>query len=122
MKGIHDIVQPLRAAEGEGEYRVAGRADGAARAGEPGPGADDDAIAAWVRRRGGRAGVGRGRAAALWADPQVAALSPKELAARIKELEKEMYARARDLEYEEAARLRDEIAVLRELLHTAETG
>src|SRR5690606_2628148 len=45
VKGIHDIVQPLRAAEGEGEYRVAGRADGAARAGEPGPGADDDAIA-----------------------------------------------------------------------------
>jgi excinuclease ABC subunit B len=45
---------------------------------------------------------------------EYAALSPAELAKRIKKLEQQMYQHARDLEFEEAARLRDEIARIRE--------
>ncbi|WP_260292531.1 excinuclease ABC subunit UvrB [Sedimenticola hydrogenitrophicus] len=43
---------------------------------------------------------------------EYAALSPKQMARRIQELEKEMYQHARDLEFEEAARLRDQIKSL----------
>jgi excinuclease ABC subunit B len=43
---------------------------------------------------------------------EYAALSPKQMAKRIQELEKEMYQHARDLEFEEAARLRDQIKSL----------
>ncbi|HIP52392.1 MAG TPA: excinuclease ABC subunit UvrB [Chromatiales bacterium] len=45
---------------------------------------------------------------------EYAALSPKEMAKRIKALEKQMYQHAQDLEFEEAARLRDQIRQLRE--------
>ena len=45
---------------------------------------------------------------------EYAALSPAELAKRLKKLEQQMYQHARDLEFEEAARLRDEIAHIRE--------
>jgi excinuclease ABC subunit B len=45
---------------------------------------------------------------------EYAALSPAELAKRLKKLEQQMYQHAQDLEFEEAARLRDEIARIRE--------
>ncbi|MCP3662787.1 MAG: excinuclease ABC subunit B [Gammaproteobacteria bacterium] len=40
---------------------------------------------------------------------EYAALSPKQMAGRIKDLEKQMYQHARDLEFEEAAQVRDKI-------------
>ncbi len=43
---------------------------------------------------------------------EYAALSPKEMAKRIKELEKQMYQHAQDLEFEEAAQVRDKIRAL----------
>ncbi len=43
-----------------------------------------------------------------------AALSPAQLAARLKTLEQKMYQHARDLEFEDAARLRDQIRKLKE--------
>src|SRR5690606_17604433 len=123
VKKVHDIVQSLRAAEGDGAYAAAG----AARVGGTGPDALrrgdawDDAIAAWAREAGvpwdgEEAGARRrrGKGAAE------GGLSAKEIAARIAELEKKMYAHARDLEYEAAAVLRDEIARLRGLLIAAQ--
>jgi excinuclease ABC subunit B len=44
-----------------------------------------------------------------------AALSPAQLAKKLKTMEDTMYQHARDLEFEEAARLRDEIKHLREM-------
>ncbi|MDQ1132978.1 excinuclease UvrABC helicase subunit UvrB [Pseudoxanthomonas winnipegensis] len=41
------------------------------------------------------------------------ALSPQQIAARLKTLETRMYQHARDLEFEDAARLRDEIQKLK---------
>jgi excinuclease ABC subunit B len=41
-----------------------------------------------------------------------AAMSPEQMARRLKELEKQMYAHARNLEFEEAARVRDRIREL----------
>jgi excinuclease ABC subunit B len=41
-----------------------------------------------------------------------AALTPQQMARRIKELEKQMYDHARNLEFEEAARVRDQIREL----------
>ncbi len=49
----------------------------------------------------------------------VAALSPLELAKRIKDLEKQMFAAAKELEFERAAELRDEVRELRESLRVA---
>jgi len=43
---------------------------------------------------------------------EYAALSPRQMAKRIKALEDEMYQHARDLEFEEAARVRDKIREL----------
>ncbi|HUD43509.1 MAG TPA: excinuclease ABC subunit UvrB [Dokdonella sp.] len=68
---------------------------------------------------GGRSGKGRGRGAAAArkvAEPaeDYRALSPDQLAARIKQLEARMYKHAQDLEFEDAARLRDQIHTLRE--------
>jgi excinuclease ABC subunit B len=40
-------------------------------------------------------------------------LSPEQILARVRELEKRMYQHARDLEFEQAAKLRDEINELR---------
>jgi excinuclease ABC subunit B len=45
---------------------------------------------------------------------EYAALSPQQMAKRIKQLEEEMYRHARDLEFEEAARVRDKIRELQE--------
>jgi excinuclease ABC subunit B len=45
-------------------------------------------------------------------EAEYAALTPKQMAKRIQELEKEMYQHARDLEFEEAARVRDKIRQL----------
>lgn len=45
-----------------------------------------------------------------------AALSPSQLAQKLKSLEEQMYAHARNLEFEEAARVRDELKHLREIL------
>ncbi|HZH42873.1 MAG TPA: excinuclease ABC subunit UvrB [Lysobacter sp.] len=61
----------------------------------------------------GKGGKGRGRKVA---EPTAdyRALSPHELAARIKQLEQRMYQHARDLEFEEAARVRDELRRLKE--------
>jgi len=42
-------------------------------------------------------------------EAEYAALSPQQMARRIKELEKRMYEHARNLEFEEAARLRDQL-------------
>jgi excinuclease ABC subunit B len=41
-------------------------------------------------------------------------LSEKDLAKRIKQLEKQMLEHARNLEFEKAARVRDQLAMLRE--------
>jgi excinuclease ABC subunit B len=43
---------------------------------------------------------------------EYAALSPKQMAKKIQELEKQMYQHAQDLEFEEAARVRDQIRAL----------
>ncbi|MBC7989958.1 MAG: UvrB/UvrC motif-containing protein, partial [Luteimonas sp.] len=43
-----------------------------------------------------------------------AALSPGQLASRLKALEQQMYQHARDLEFEEAARVRDQIRQLKD--------
>ena len=45
---------------------------------------------------------------------EVEALSEKDLAKRIKLLEKQMLEHARNLEFEKAARVRDQLAMLRE--------
>jgi excinuclease ABC subunit B len=46
-------------------------------------------------------------------EAEYGAMTPKQMAARIAELEKEMYRHARDLEFEEAARVRDRIQALK---------
>jgi len=58
-------------------------------------------------------GRGKGRRVA---EPQenYAALSPGQLASRLKALEQQMYQHARDLEFEEAARVRDQIRQLKD--------
>jgi excinuclease ABC subunit B len=63
----------------------------------------------------GAAAKGKGKARRV-AEPAAdyRALSPQELAARIKQLEQRMYQHARDLEFEEAARVRDELKRLKE--------
>ena len=43
---------------------------------------------------------------------EYASLTPRQLASRIKALEKQMYQHARDLEFEEAARVRDQLRAL----------
>jgi excinuclease ABC subunit B len=43
---------------------------------------------------------------------EYAALTPQQMARRIKALEKEMYRHAKDLEFEKAAALRDRIKAL----------
>jgi excinuclease ABC subunit B len=45
---------------------------------------------------------------------EYAALSPAQMAKRVKQLEEQMYHHARDLEFEDAARIRDQLQVLRE--------
>ena len=45
---------------------------------------------------------------------EYAALSPDELAKRVKQLEKEMYQHAQNLEFEEAAKLRDQVKRMQE--------
>lgn len=45
---------------------------------------------------------------------EYAALSPKELSKKIKQLEHEMYEHAKNLEFEEAARVRDELTALQD--------
>ena len=63
----------------------------------------------------GAAAKGKGKARRV-AEPAAdyRALSPQELAVRIKQLEQRMYQHARDLEFEEAARVRDELKRLKE--------
>ena len=46
---------------------------------------------------------------------EYAALSPKQMAKRIKQLEDQMYRHARDLEFEEAAKVRDQLKKLQEM-------
>jgi excinuclease ABC subunit B len=60
-------------------------------------------------------GKGRGKARKV-AEPETdyAALSPVQLASRIKALEQQMYQHARDLEFEAAARVRDQLRKLKE--------
>jgi excinuclease ABC subunit B len=41
-------------------------------------------------------------------------MTPDQIAARLRVLEKQMYRHARDLEFEKAAQVRDEIALLRQ--------
>jgi excinuclease ABC subunit B len=48
-------------------------------------------------------------------EAEYAAMSPKQMAKRIRALEKQMYQHAQDLEFEEAARVRDQVKQLREL-------
>lgn len=45
---------------------------------------------------------------------EYSAMTPKQMAKRIQDLEKQMYQHARDLEFEEAARLRDQIKSLQD--------
>ncbi len=68
-------------------------------------------------------GRGKGRRVADDRD-DYRALTPPQLAARIKTLEQQMYQHARDLEFEEAASVRDQLHQLREasLLGNASTG
>ncbi len=57
---------------------------------------------------------GRAKARRVAEEPaDYGALSPTQLAARLKALEQQMYQHARDLEFEDAARLRDEIQRLK---------
>jgi excinuclease ABC subunit B len=56
----------------------------------------------------------RGRAVAEEA-AAYANLDPKQVAARLRQLEAQMYQHARDLEFEQAAKVRDEIQKLREI-------
>ena len=58
-------------------------------------------------------GRGRSRRVAEEAE-NYAALSPSQLAARIKALEQKMYQHARDLEFEDAARARDQLRRLKD--------
>ena len=53
---------------------------------------------------------------------QFEGLSEKELAKRVKQLEKQMLEHARNLEFEQAARLRDQLALLREQAFGANVG
>lgn len=46
-------------------------------------------------------------------EAEYAAMSPKQMAKRIQELEKQMYQHAKDLEFEDAARVRDQIKALK---------
>ncbi len=46
---------------------------------------------------------------------EYAALSPRQMARRIKQLEEQMYRHARDLEFEEAAKVRDQLKELQEM-------
>jgi hypothetical protein len=55
----------------------------------------------------GCAGIWNAEQEAAWA-----ALTPPQMARRLKELEKQMYEHARNLEFEEAARVRDRIREL----------
>ncbi len=58
---------------------------------------------------------GRGRARKVAEEAEnYAALSPAQLAAKIKALEQKMYQHARDLEFEEAARVRDQLRRLKD--------
>ena len=61
----------------------------------------------------GARGRGKGRRGVAEAASEYAALSPTQVAARLKALEQQMYQHARDLEFEDAARLRDEIQRLK---------
>ncbi|MCW8889851.1 MAG: UvrB/UvrC motif-containing protein, partial [Sedimenticola sp.] len=45
---------------------------------------------------------------------EYSAMTPKQMAKRIQELEKQMYQHAKDLEFEEAARVRDQLKSLQE--------
>ena len=66
----------------------------------------------WKARAASReASRARQRGTRAVAEPRIdyAALSPAQLAAKLKKLEQQMYQHARDLEFEEAARVRDEI-------------
>ena len=64
------------------------------------------------RSRGRGRGVGTRKVAEPQADYH--ALTPEQIAAKIKQLETQMYKHAQDLEFEDAARVRDEIHKLRE--------
>jgi len=62
-----------------------------------------------------KAGRGRGKGRQVADEaPNYAAMSAKQLSARLGELEQRMYKHAQDLEFEDAARLRDEIHRIRE--------
>ena len=65
-----------------------------------------------AERGGGSRGKSRG---IVVAEPSVdyAALSPDQLAAKLKKLEAQMYKHAQDLQFEEAARVRDELHRIR---------
>ena len=56
----------------------------------------------------------RGRAVADEA-AAYANLEPRQVTAKLKQLEAQMYQHARDLEFEQAAKVRDEIQKLREI-------
>jgi excinuclease ABC subunit B len=60
---------------------------------------------------------GRARRARAVADEAMAyaSLEPKQVTAKLKQLEAQMYQHARDLEFEQAAKVRDEIQKLREI-------
>ncbi len=57
---------------------------------------------------------GKDDAKAMHVAAEVGALSEKDLARRIKLLEKQMFDHAKNLEFEKAARIRDQLAALRE--------
>ena len=58
---------------------------------------------------------GRGKARKVAEEAEdYAALSPSQLAGRIKALEQKMYQHARDLEFEDAARVRDQLRRLKD--------
>ncbi|MFA6987049.1 MAG: UvrB/UvrC motif-containing protein, partial [Arenimonas sp.] len=55
---------------------------------------------------------GRGRQVAD-ANAEYLVLEPRQLAAKLKQLEAQMYQHARDLEFEKAAQVRDEMQALK---------
>lgn len=77
-------------------------------------GARSEAAEKESRKGKGKGKGARGTAGVAEQAADYAALSPAQLASRLKALEQQMYQHAKDLEFEEAGRIRDQIRQLKE--------
>jgi len=77
-------------------------------------GARSEAAEKESRKGKGKGKGARGAAGVAEQAADYAALSPAQLASRLKALEQQMYQHAKDLEFEEAGRIRDQIRQLKE--------